>query len=101
MYFDEIFRPLGDDVLMSSDQMRKARINRWGTETPADDAIGKPLPGTGYEPSLFEGIGGAWQGLNAALAETKSSALTALSELPIGTEQQREGWLRAAKATAL
>lgn len=99
MYFDEIFRPLGDDALMSSDQMRKARINRWGTDTPSDDAIGKPLPGTGYEPSLFEGFGGAWQGLNAALAETKSSALTALSELPIGTEQEREGWLRAARAT--
>lgn len=59
----------------------------------------KPLPGTGYEPSWFEGIGDSWQGMNAALAETKSSALTVLSELPIGTEEEREGWLRAAEAT--
>ena len=59
----------------------------------------KPLPGTGYEPGWFEGFGDAWLGMNAALAETKSAALTALSELPIGTEQEREGWLRAAEAT--
>lgn len=59
----------------------------------------KPLPGTGYEPGWFEGLGDTWLGMNAALAETKSAALTALSELPIGTEQEREGWLRAAEAT--
>lgn len=59
----------------------------------------KPLPGTGYEPGWFEGFGDTWLGMNAALAETKSAALTALSELPIGTEQEREGWLRAAEAT--
>lgn len=59
----------------------------------------KPLPGTGYEPGWFEGFGDTWLGINAALAETKSAALTALSELPIGTEQEREGWLRAAEAT--
>ena len=59
----------------------------------------KPLPGTGYEPGLFEGWRGTRLGMNAALAETKSAALTALSELPIGTEQEREGWLRAAEAT--
>lgn len=99
MFLDEIFRPNAGTPLLSEDQMRQARINRWGTDTPAEDAKGKPLPGTGYEPSWFEGIGDAWQGLNAALAETKSAALTALSELPIGTEQEREGWLRAAEAT--
>lgn len=59
----------------------------------------KPLPGTGYEPGWFEGFGDTWLGMNASLAETKSAALTALSELPIGTEQEREGWLRAAEAT--
>ena len=57
------------------------------------------MPGTGYEPGWFEGFGDTWLGINAALAETKSAALTALSELPIGTEQEREGWLRAAEAT--
>lgn len=99
MFLDEIFRPNAGTPLLSEDQMRQARINRWGTDTPAEDAKGKPLPGTGYEPSWFEGIGDAWQGLNAALAETKSSALTVLSDLPIGTEEEREGWLRAAEAT--
>lgn len=99
MFLDEIFRPNAGTPLLSEDQMRQARINRWGTDTPAEDAKGKPLPSTGYEPSWFEGIGDAWQGLNAALAETKSSALTVLSDLPIGTEEEREGWLRAAEAT--
>ncbi len=99
MFFDEIFRPNDGTPLLSEEQMRQARINRWGTDTPTEDAKGKPLPGTGYEPSWFEGIGDAWQGMNAALAETKSSALTVLSDLPIGTEEEREGWLRAAEAT--
>ena len=99
MFFDEIFRSNDGAPLLSEDQMRQARINRWGTDTPTEDMKGKPLPGTGYEPSWFEGIGDSWLGLNAALAETKSSALTVLSELPIGTEEEREGWLRAAEAT--
>lgn len=99
MFLDEIFRPNDGTPLLSEEQMRQARINRWGTDTPTEDAKGKPLPGTGYEPSWFEGIGDAWQGMNAALAETKSSALTVLSDLPIGTEEEREGWLRAAEAT--
>lgn len=99
MFFDEIFRPNDGTPLLSEEQMRQARINRWGTDTPTEDAKGKPLPGTGYEPSWFEGIGDAWKGMNAALAETKSSALTVLSDLPIGTEEEREGWLRAAEAT--
>lgn len=59
----------------------------------------KPLPGTGYEPGWFEGLGDTWLGMNAALADTGSAVLTALSELPIGTEQEREGLLRAAEAT--
>lgn len=89
MFDDNIFKTNQRPIEITEEQAKAARIDRFGydPENPQEAPEGpmpqpKVLPGTGYEPGLFEG---AWEapfkGLGAAALGTAGTAMSLVGEV--------------------
>lgn len=92
MFDDNIFNTNQRPIEITEEQAKAARVERFGydPENPQEAPEGpipqpKVLPGTGYEPGMFEG---AWEapfkGLGAAALGSASTALSLVGEVAPG-----------------